>query len=204
MTAVRSPTGLLYRGSRGLSRASGDAETLNSKINSHFTLSSVGRAKNSALTSVAVFLNSRRAGSFLPTGTTRTTGSGMKRGRSRERDARAVWVFWPLSAARQVTLVTTMMKLESLFSWLLTSTGDKVERMLFGRQDLSSRAPPPHAYPGAELRATASRWPHHGAEVGGKDSFYHHVRRKGVPCSFRGRIRGSARDSCTAARGLRP
>ena len=64
----------------------------------------------------------------------------MKRGRSRERDARAVWVLWPPSAARQVTLVTTMMKLESLFSWLLTSAGDKAERMLFGRQKTSLRA----------------------------------------------------------------
>ena len=92
MTAVRSPTGLLYRGSRGLSRASGDAGTSNSKRNGQFTLSSVGGAQKSTSTNVAVFLNSRRAGSFLPTGTTRTTGSGMKRGRSRERDARAVWV----------------------------------------------------------------------------------------------------------------
>ena len=183
MTAVRSPTGLLYRGSRGLSRASGDAETQNSSRNGVFDSPSEGRAKNSGFTNVAVFLNSRRAGSFLPTGTTRTTGSGTKRGRLRERDARAVWVFWPLSAARQVTLVTTMMKLESLFSWLLTSTGDKVERMLFGRQDLSSRAPPPHAYPGAELRATASRWPHHAAEVGSFSSFHHHVLMKRVPCS---------------------
>ena len=92
LTAVRSPTGLLYRRSRGLSRASGDAETANSKRNGHFTLSSVGGAQKSPFTNVAVFLNSRQAGSFLPTGTTRTTGSGMTRGRSRERDERAVWV----------------------------------------------------------------------------------------------------------------
>ena len=123
LIAVRSATEQLSRGSRRLSHSSGNAGMLNSNRNGAFASLSDGSTKKSTFSNVEFFLNSCRAGSCLPAGTRRTAGSGMARGGPRERDALAEWFVCLCAVSHQVTLVTTLMKLESLFPGLVCCGG---------------------------------------------------------------------------------